>query len=290
MTKKHAILKITKVNLLALIGIFVTAFLPGILLQSCQEKIDWELEMENELRLVVEGKITNERKSHEVSLTLPVYEINGEARPVRDAEVWIWDGDTIFNLNEDPGRPGVYLTGSDVQGVVNKTYYLHIKIDQYEFLASTSMKAVTPIRKPTTYKVSDDPELYELAFTGSDEASMIKLEMDWSHIPGYTDLEDQQNHAVIYGYYFDRLSVDVNEMFSPAREQVRFPPGTRVIITKESLSDGYAEYLRGMLSETAWNGGLFDVKPGDPVTNLSAGALGYFAASTVITDTLTFWP
>ena len=79
-------------------------------------------------------------------------------------------------------------------------------------------------------------------------------------------------------------------MFSPARERVYFPPGTNVNITKESLSDGYAEYLRGLLSETSWNGGLFDVKPGDPYTNLSQGAIGYFAATTVIRDTVVFWP
>ena len=114
--------------------------------------------------------------------------------------------------------------------------------------------------------------------------------MDWSHIPGYDTLAAENNHAILYGYYFSNLTVDVNELFAPARDRVRFPPGTHVIITKESLSDGYAEYLRGLLSETAWNGGLFDVKPGDPFDNISEGAIGYFSASTVIRDTIVFWP
>lgn len=257
---------------------------------SCQEKIDWELEMENELRLVVQAKITNERKAHEVKLSLPVYEINGMPEPVSGAEVFLSDGDGVIQLLEDPETPGTYLTDPDVQGVINRVYQLGIRVGEYEFGAVAQMEAVTPIRTPGYYMVQEDPPLYEIFFGGDDEPSMVKLEMDWSMVPGYDTLPAEENHAIIYGFYFDQLTVDVNELFSPARDRVAIPPGTQVIITKESLSDGYAEYIRGMLSETSWNGGLFDVKPGDPFDNLSAGAIGYFAATTVLRDTVTFKP
>jgi hypothetical protein len=260
------------------------------LFPSCQEKIDWELEYENTLRLVVEGKITNERRAHEVKLSLPAYEINGTPRPVSGAEVNLSDGDTVISLQEDPGRPGIYLTPRHVQGVVNRTYMLMVRVNNFECTAIARMEGVTPIRFPTTYQVRQEPPLYELRFTGSDAPSMVKLEMDWSHLPGYDTLSDDQNHAVVYGYYFDALTVDVNALFAPPQDRVLFPPGTRVVFTKESLSAGYAEFLRGMLSETAWNGGLFDVKPGDPFTNLSRGAIGYFAATSVLRDTIVFSP
>lgn len=257
---------------------------------SCQEKVDWELEMENDLRLVVNGRITNEKKAHEIHLTLPVYEINGEPRPYSGAEVYLSDGDTVINLQEDVERPGVYLTSPDIRGVVNKTYLLLIRAGNYEFTAAARMTAVTPIILPGYYQVSDSPPLYELFFRENNESSMMTMEMDWSHLPGYDSLPDEANHAVIYGYQFGPLSVDLNEIFSPARERVQIPPGTHVVIIKESLSEGYAEYLRGMVSETSWNGGLFDVKPGDPFTNVSSGGLGYFAATTVIRDTIVFTP
>lgn len=257
---------------------------------ACQEKVEWELEMQNTLRLVVQGKITNEKKAHEVKLSFPVYEINGIPRAVSGAAVSVSFGDSIIELTEDPTRPGTYLTDPGFRGVVNEVYLLKIEFEKYEFQAAARMEPVTPIRNPGYYQVQQDPPLYELVFSGSDEPSMVKLEMDWSHIPGYDTLAENLNHAIIYGYYFTPLTVDVNELFAPARERVQFPPGTKVIITKESLSEGYAEYLRGMLSETSWNGGLFDVKPGDPKNNLSFGAIGYFAATTVIRDTLIFWP
>lgn len=270
-------------------GIFLLAIL--LALSSCkEEKIEWELEMENELRLVVDAKLTNERKAHEVKLSLPVYEINGEPRPVSGAEIALFDGSDTIYLSEDPLRKGVYLTEPDVQGVVNKNYILAIKVNDYLFWAAARMEGVAPIRAPGYYKVSDDPELYEVNFGGSDSPSLIKLELDWSAVEGYEELPDEENHAIVFGYYFSVLTVDANELFASNHDRVRVPPGTHVIITKESLSDGYQEYLRGMLSETTWNGGLFDVKPGDPFTNLSAGAIGYFSATSVLRDTIIFLP
>lgn len=267
-------------------------FIPLLLFPvGCQEKIDWELEMENELRLVVEAKITNEQKAHQVKLSLPVYEINGTPEPVSGAVVTITDGDQTFILQEDPLRPGIYLTEPNVQGVVNRLYLLNIEVEEYTFNAIARMEAVTPIQEPAFAQVSTTPPLYEIYLGGDDESeAAVKLEMDWSHLPGYDTLPDNRNHAVIYGYYFQNLSVNVNELFSPPRDRVFIPPGTHIRATKESISDGYAEYLRGMLSETAWNGGLFDVKPGDPFTNLSEGAIGYFAACTVIRDSIIFQP
>jgi hypothetical protein len=200
------------------------------------------------------------------------------------------DGDTVISLQEDPDRTGIYLTAQDVQGVVNRTYTLLVRVNDFECTAIARMEGVTPVRFPSYYQVRQDPPLYELRFTGSDAPSMMKLEMDWSHLPGYDTLADDQTHAVVFGYYFDALTVDVNALFAPPQDRVFFPPGTRVVITKESLSAGYAEFIRGMLSETAWNGGLFDVKPGDPFTNLSRGAIGYFAATSVVRDTLVFSP
>ncbi len=272
-------------------GIALMLFVLAVFsLQSCQERIDWELEMENELRLVVDGKITNESGPHEVMLSLPVFEINGTPRPVTGATVFIYDGDSTYLLSEDTEVPGRYLTNGDLRGVVNRIYSLEVRVDTFEFRAAARMVGATPISYPGYQKVSSNPLLYEAIFQGSDAPSKVTLEMDWSHLPGYDTLPAERSHAILYGYYFDLFDVDVNQLFSPPQDRVFFPPGTNVVITKESLSPGYAEYLRGLLSETAWNGGLFDVKPGDPFTNLSEGAIGYFAATTILRDTITFQP
>jgi hypothetical protein len=38
--------------------------------------------------------------------------------------------------------------------------------------------------------------------------------------------------------------------------------------------------------ETEWSGGLFDVQPGNVTTNLTNGALGYFAVCMIVSDTI----
>jgi hypothetical protein len=80
--------------------------------------------------------------------------------------------------------------------------------------------------------------------------------------------------------------VDVIKFFKPAQEHVRFPPGTTVYREKESVNAWYGEFLRGMLSETDWRGGMFDVLPGNARTNMVGEAIGYFTAADVIRDTV----
>ena len=251
---------------------------------ACTEKIDWDLKYRQEPILVVEGKITNELKQHEVRLTLPVYKMNGTPEPVSEAVVEIYDGQTVHPLMEDRVRPGIYLTQTDFAGVVNKGYQLRIRYGDLIVTALTFMKAVTPFQYMKPYRVQTDPELYEVYISDSDEPAIVRLELDWSHIPGYDTLQVSENHATIFHYTLG--GVDVNRLFAPDRERVRFPPGTIVNREKESVTATYQEFLRGILSETDWRGGVFDVQPGNARTNLSEGAIGYFTAATVIRDTV----
>ena len=61
--------------------------------------------------------ITNERKAHEVKLSLPVQNLNETPQQISGAFVAITDQENVYVLNEDPNQPGVYLTDNDVQGV-----------------------------------------------------------------------------------------------------------------------------------------------------------------------------
>ena len=61
---------------------------------------------------MVEGKISSDRKQHEVKLSWPVYEMNGTPEPASGAQVEIFDGTVVHGLVEDQGRPGIYRTDS----------------------------------------------------------------------------------------------------------------------------------------------------------------------------------
>jgi hypothetical protein len=256
-----------------------------LLIQSCSEKIQWDLKYQEEDLIVVEGKITNEVKQHEVKLTRPAVEINSIPEPVTGAEVEINDGSTIHPLTEDLSRPGIYLTGPDFSGKAKRGYQLRIRYGGKRINAITFMREVTPFQFMRPFPVQTDPLLYEVYVSNSDDGpAIVRMELDWSHVPGYDTLSVDKNHALIYHYTLK--SIDVNRIFSPDREHVRFPPGTIVFREKESVSREYEEFLRGILSETDWRGGVFDVLPGNARTNLGEGAIGYFTAAEVIRDTV----
>jgi uncharacterized protein DUF4249 len=255
-----------------------------LLLVSCTEKIDWELEYQEVDVMVVEAKITNEARAHEVILTWPVYEVNTLPEPVRGAVVEINDGREIHSLTEARSRPGVYQTDPGFAGEVGKGYQLRIRYEDMRISAIAFMREVLPFPNMRIFQVQKDPPLYEAYITDQNGPAVIRVELDWSHVPGYDTLPPDETHALIYHYTLG--TVDVNHIFAPDREHVRFPPGTIVYREKESVSRVYEEFLRGMLSETDWRGGVFDVLPGNARSNLTEGAVGFFTAAEVIRDTV----
>ncbi|MCD4711634.1 MAG: DUF4249 domain-containing protein [Bacteroidales bacterium] len=255
-----------------------------LMMLSCDDQIDWNLKYQEVDLIVVEGKITNEKKEHEVRLTRPLYEMNGTPEPVTGAQVEINDGTELHSLTEDPERPGIYKTDSLFAAVLDQYYQLRILYGTKRITAVTYMREVTPFQDMNVYRVQSDPLLLEVYISNSDKPAIVRLELDWSHLQGYDTLPDSDNHAVIYHYSLN--GVDVNKIFKPAQEHVRFPSGTVVFREKESVNGFYGEFLRGVLSETNWRGGMFDVLPGNARTNMEGRAIGFFTAADVLRDTV----
>lgn len=256
-----------------------------VLAGSCTERVDWELEYQETDLIVVEGKITDEAKAHQVRLTFPVYDRNRDPDPLSGALVEINDGRAIHPLTETPAGSGIYLTDPDFAGEVGRGYQLRIRVGEKRITGISFMREVLPFQFMRPYPVQQDPLLYEAYISDEDGGpAIVKMELDWSHVPGYDTLAPEETHALIYHYSLG--SVDVNRIFAPDREHVRFPPGTIVFREKESVSREYEQFLRSMLSETDWRGGIFDVLPGNVRTNLTEGAIGYFTAGAVIRDTV----
>jgi len=255
-----------------------------LLLLSCDDQIDWDLKYQEVDLIVVEGKITNEKKEHEVRLTRPLYEMNGTPEPVTGAQVEINAGTELHSLVEDPERPGIYRTDSLFAAVLHQYYQLRIIHETKRITAVTYMREVIPFQDMNVYPVQSDPLLLEVHINDSDEPAIVRLELDWSHVQGYETIPDSVKHAVIYHYTLN--GVDVNKIFKPAQEHVRFPPGTVVFREKESVNRFYGEFLRGVLSETDWRGGMFDVLPGNARSNMEGAAIGFFTAADVLRDTV----
>lgn len=256
-----------------------------LICESCEEQITWDLDTRDTPLLVVEGMITNERLQHKIKLIRPVTELNAVPEPVSGALVVIREPESSRILQENPAGSGIYLTDS-MRAVIGKIYTLEISISETVYTAQTSMVPVTPLDSLEYSKANNSGDDYILNFFDSDEPSMTEYYLDWSKVPGFTNNDSCRARII----YYSLNTVDVGEMFKPEKEQVVFPAGTVVYRRKYSMNEAHAAFIRTLLSETEWRGGLFDVQPGNVQTNLSGGAVGYFAASTVVADSTVILP
>lgn len=258
-----------------------------ILLFGCEEATNWELDTQQTDLLVVEAQLTNELKSHLVKLSRTFTDLNAEPEPVSGATVIVGtDGGAAYFI-EYPVGSGMYYSDT-VQAVVDKAYQLYINVDGKEYGATTKMVPVTPL-KPLSYSlINEEKGLYQINFQDSNEASKKEYWISWGHLPDFQ--EDSLTATLARTYHYTLESIDVNQLFKPDNDKIQFPAGTVVLRKKYSMSEDQQEFYRTFLSETQWRGSPFDIQKGNVITNLSEGAIGFFAVSTVVADTTVILP
>jgi hypothetical protein len=265
-------------------------FLP-LLFLSCEERTDWDLDTNVPKVIVVEGVLTNERKAHEVSISRPMTDPNGIPQPISGAFVVIYVGDQSDNVRANRLRevqPGRYLTDSTVRAVYGKLYRLYILYQGQQYYGDSYMVPVDPLEPLRYHKVPGEEYWYELNFRETNRPSMVELYLNWGHLPGFRNLPIEETRAKII--YYTVKSIDVNKIFKPAKERVPFPVGTRIYRRQYSMNPWQEDFVRTLMAGTEWRGGLFDVQPGNVRTNLSEGAVGYFAVSQVASDSTIIMP
>ena len=266
------------------LGVYMFLF---ILLISCEEVTEWDINAQDKDLIVVEGLITNELKSHTIRLSRPIDELNDYPDVVSGAFVAVQSGDDIAVFQEYPQGSGIYYSDT-VQAVINRNYVLYINYQNKEYTARAEMVPVTPMKSLSYRLVDESKGYYEINFQDSNEPSIKEYWISWGHLPEYQDLTQEETLAKTFHYSLS--SIDVNQSFAPDKEQLRFPAGSVVLRKKYSLSDNHQAFLRTLLSETDWRGSVFDIQQGNVMTNLSEGAVGYFAVTTVVSDTTLIVP
>ncbi len=252
-----------------------------LMLISCEERIDWNYNITDSGKLVVEAIITDEYKYQEVVLSLSRDDINGTQIPATGTIINLISENETYSFRENTSSPGTYLSENPFAGKLNKIYILEIKWENNTYRSKSIMKPVAPMNKITFKQTVDNKfTIDEVAPQYSpDEQAMYEIDIDWSHI-------ENSDSAKAKLYFFTFKTIDVNEIFRPAKEIVKFPRGSIVIETKYSLNSQMAAYFRAMSMETQWQGGVFDEASGELPSNISNGALGLFGMSSVIKDTL----
>ncbi len=252
-------------------------------LQACEEIIQRPVLSQQTNLLVVDAILTNEQKQHVITLSLPTPNLNQGRLPVTGAFVEIGDGSKAYTVTESQTNPGSYISEA-MRAVVGKTYLLHIVYKGKEYYGVDSSNPAEPL--PTiSYRKTNDVS-YTLNFSNSGRlANFVEYQISWRNTAACTTASCDGKV-----YWYDLKTIDAHEIFKPAKAEFLFPAGATIIRRKYSVSDTYQKFLRSVISETEWRGGYFDIEPANASSNLSEGAIGFFAVSTVIADTTVVRP
>jgi hypothetical protein len=257
-------------------GIIIIMVVLG--LASCVKKTDWTLQTQKSNRIVLDGTITSDLKTQTLKLSRTVTELNGIADPVTGATVQISNEDSVFSMIENPAGSGIYKSERPFLAVAGKNYSLLI-FYQDQVISAKSAALPGEAFSFLVYSKNDDNGLYSISWVASSfttaEPAMWEVTLDWSRVPGYQHGDSLSTHARMLFYTLSTL--DVSEIFAPAVESVMFPAGTTINETRYSITPEYAEFIREVLLETQWQGGLFNSVPANVPTNMSTGGAGFFA-------------
>lgn len=249
----------------------------GILF-ACEEPSDLlRLESASPV-LVVEAILTNENKNHLIELSHPHRLQNSDPLPATGATVAVIVDNVTYQSLEWPAGSGKYYTEA-FTAVFGKLYTLYISYQGKQYYAVDGSVPVEPL-PPLQYEKTSEPFFYRLTGgNGGSEPSFITYDFDWNNTTFCTT--DCAGRLVRY----DLKTIEAQEIFKPDQADFVFPVDASLVRRKYSISPRFKTYLRGMLSETEWRGGYFDVDKANAATNLSEGATGFFAVTTVVTDT-----
>lgn len=257
-------------------SIFVFGLITLCLL-ACEEPTDWELHPEGNGALVVDALITNEFKTHEIKLST-TFDTPNEVPPPASGATIVLRGPTIpVAFKESTTTPGTYTSERLFLAQRFVDYELAVSWNNEVYTASNEMNPVGEIwpfsfrqtNDSTGYRIFNLPPLFDAV-----EQAMYEVNIDWSHLTN-------SDSSRVKMFFYTLSSIDVNQIIRPPKEIVIFPKGSIATIEKFSLNDDYAEFIRALLMETEWQGGVYDEASSSLPTNFSNGAFGFFGVSAV---------
>lgn len=254
-----------------------------ITLTSCETENKWEYKNTAIQTVVVDAMLIDSNIRQTICLTRPITQLNEKAKAASGAQVQVSNAEKVYNFTENPSGTGIYISDSAFACSTQFEYSLLTTIDEKAYTAKAIMKPVVEFEK-ARYNFLPGKHLYRINWIANpyDELNpaMYELVFDWSKAQGYESAPYEETHATIR--YYSLPTLDVSEMLAPTIQTLLFPSGTNIIEKRYSLSDEHAAFLRGMLLETNWQGGLFNTSAAQVPTNISNGGLGFFGACSVI--------
>ncbi len=248
-----------------------------LLFSSCEKVINLNLD-QTAPKIVIEGILTDLNVNHLVSLSYTKnFENNNKRVPVSGALVVLKEesGATIFFIEQ--GKSGNYFS-SKFKGIPGKKYTITVTFNGNNYTAISIMPF------PVQLKLLNQ---IELAFFGETKKLIQTNYNDPIGIENF-----YYNKVYVNGLKRGSLYIE-SDRFNDGKEVKNtifisdpdLKKGDKVQIQFLTIDENVYKYLFS-ISQISGNGGP-PTTPANPTSNFSNGAIGYFSASTITTDSLT---
>ncbi len=277
-----------KINMLNRFILF-SALLAGI--SSCTEVIDIELE-NSYARLIVFGEISTDTTRHTIRLTRSAdYFYNLPAEGVSGAIVRIYDGVSEIQLVENELEPGSYLTDEDYYGVPGRSYSLtihNVDINKDGAIETYSATSSLPfLAEPDSIRLNyarypffQGNEILLFARDPAETEDFYAFKVLKNGIQQIDSLPEiiVQSDILFNGNYTNGISVQYLDDDKPGEKVF---PGDTIVFEMYGITADYYNFI--IQAQTALFGSnpLFSGPPANVSTNLTNGAVGFFAGVNV---------
>lgn len=242
---------------------------------SCEKVIDININDANPIP-VIESYIENDSACYALVTYTSNFFDNSSSPAITDAVLTI--SDDMGNSEQMTYEGDGLYKGNRVRGVIGRTYTLSVDIGGDNYTASSKMPPLVPIDSFTVQPLS--------GFFGGGSGP----ERYWAYV-NYTDPNVTKNYYAVRTTYFDSTETeqgfvtdyriaddDLSDGIATRSFTTTNPFVSGDTLTTELASLDKETHLYFKTLQDALTGGFGSAAPGNPTTNFSSGALGYFGA------------
>lgn len=255
----------------------LASILAALVLFSCTEPIDINLNNDENLRLVVDAEIDNllETDTIFLSVTSNFFDQSGPV-PASGATVKITNDDGEFLFQEIIGS-GRYISPANFKGAEGQNHVLNISYEGKSYTGSCFLNPPIKIDTLTSRRLGPDdffnPDEVEIGISLQDPPGVRNYYWFIDFVNGKNEYEDLFeygalfNDEIINGSYLDNIEYGTFDL----------KEGDTLRIELRTITKKVEEILIGLASES-FRGGIFDSPPSNVPSNINNGALGIFVA------------
>ncbi len=269
---------------------FFILLLSGLMISSCTERIDVELD-DTYTRLVVDGQITSDATCrHKVVLTETTsYFYNQPPPAVSNADVSVSDneGNAVLLSEEEAG---IYYLPEGFRSETGKTYTINIELEEaIDGKSLYTASSETPNIGDTVWiDLKWEPDF------GDDGFYIVQCYYYDPPGPNFYMFDIYKNDTLLTDTISEKQVVDdrfydggfTNGIgvgyLNQSRKNQKLRPGDVITFRASSITEEYAYFVWELQEEVSFSTPLFSGPPANVNGNISGGAVGFFSSFPVM--------